>query len=329
MLGIDLSLTSAAVALSPGARLAFWDALTAPTLPLWLTLTRATTGSYFDASAVMQSAAINAARFDHDPLTGAARGLLVESSRANSAKYSQTFLNGAWTKDHSSIGVGLTGPDGVAGSAVKLIEDATTGNHQFYQLSVLAAGTCALKAIVKAAERTIAYVSAYDGTLTRIAYFDLATGLIAATSNATSPKITPMAQGFFEISAIVAPTAAASASVGAAAVSGTQGYAGNGSSGLYAFALQAEAGGYPTSYIPTTSAAATRAADALSLAAGYSGNPIIVETQSEATGAISRTLHNPGSGISALADVWLRKAAVYRIGTPTSVLNAIVAGGAW
>ncbi len=47
------------------------------------TLTRASTGTYVDASGVIQTAANDEARFDHDPATGESLGLLIEESRTN------------------------------------------------------------------------------------------------------------------------------------------------------------------------------------------------------------------------------------------------------
>ena len=47
------------------------------------TFTRSTTGTYFDANGVMQTAAINTPRFDHNPLTGEKLGLLIEEQRTN------------------------------------------------------------------------------------------------------------------------------------------------------------------------------------------------------------------------------------------------------
>ena len=48
-----------------------------------ITFTRASTATYFDATGTLQSAAIDAPRFDYDPDTLAARGFLIEEARTN------------------------------------------------------------------------------------------------------------------------------------------------------------------------------------------------------------------------------------------------------
>jgi hypothetical protein len=45
--------------------------------------TRASTATFIGSNGLIQSAAINAARFDHDPITLACKGLLIEESRTN------------------------------------------------------------------------------------------------------------------------------------------------------------------------------------------------------------------------------------------------------
>ena len=51
-----------------------------------ITFTRASTGSYFDATGTLQSAAIDSPRFDYDPSTLAAQGFLIEEARTNSIR---------------------------------------------------------------------------------------------------------------------------------------------------------------------------------------------------------------------------------------------------
>jgi hypothetical protein len=51
-----------------------------------ITFTRASTATFFDSAGVLQSAAIDAPRFDYDPSTLAAQGFLIEESRTNSIR---------------------------------------------------------------------------------------------------------------------------------------------------------------------------------------------------------------------------------------------------
>ena len=86
------------------------------------TFTRSTTGTYFDANGVMQTAASNTPRFDHDPVTGVAKGLLVEEQRTNLVKYS----NGSGGSPSNTYG-GVTATkvrqetrNGVTGSVITI-----------------------------------------------------------------------------------------------------------------------------------------------------------------------------------------------------------------
>jgi hypothetical protein len=70
-----------------------------------VTFTRASSATFVGSNGLIQSAAINAPRFDYDPVTLAPRGLLIEEQRANLATYSAAVGGTNWSA--SSLGAGV------------------------------------------------------------------------------------------------------------------------------------------------------------------------------------------------------------------------------
>jgi hypothetical protein len=83
-LGVGLGLPASAMGGGFGAAVS-WD-LKSGAVPSGLTVTRAGTATYFDSTGTLQSASTNVARFDYDPSTLAAKGLLLEGARTNSIR---------------------------------------------------------------------------------------------------------------------------------------------------------------------------------------------------------------------------------------------------
>jgi hypothetical protein len=95
-----------------------------------LTFTRASTATFINSSGLVASASTDVARFDHDPTTLAAKGLLIEGAATN---YATGFAAGAWGRTNingSGVGGALaneqTGADGVANTAARITTAATT-----------------------------------------------------------------------------------------------------------------------------------------------------------------------------------------------------------
>ena len=81
------------------------------------TYTRASTATYVDENGVLQVAAANQPRFDHDPVSGVCEGLLIESQRTNFLLWSRDLTQSAWRKVNASVALTATGADGTLNSA--------------------------------------------------------------------------------------------------------------------------------------------------------------------------------------------------------------------
>jgi hypothetical protein len=104
-----------------------------------ISFTRASAGWYFDSAGNLVQASTNEPRFDYDPTTLQARGLLIESASTNIAPYSRDFTNAAWAKTNITAALDVTGITGVANSASRLT--ATAGNGTALQTITSASAT--------------------------------------------------------------------------------------------------------------------------------------------------------------------------------------------
>jgi hypothetical protein len=92
-----------------------------------ITFTRASAAWYFNSAGNLTQAATNEPRFDYDPATLHARGLLIEGARTNIALHSRDFTQTAWVKTNITAALNVTGIDGVANSASRLTATASNG----------------------------------------------------------------------------------------------------------------------------------------------------------------------------------------------------------
>lgn len=242
-----------------------------------LTFTRASSATYFDSAGLLQTAANDVMRFDHDPVTLAPRGILVEAeARTNLITYSDDFANASWTKTGATISSdAITAPD--AGGADKIAEDTSTGEHGVLgsNVSYTSGTTYCLSAIVKAAERTLirALLPATAFGVNCAVVFNLSAGTAALVTGSASTvySITAFGGGWWRITLSAAATAtvsATSAQFRLVTTGTTASYTGTLGHGLYLWGAQLEAGASASSLIRTAGASTTRAADTLTFAIG-------------------------------------------------------------
>lgn len=231
-----------------------------------ITFTRASTATRTNASGIIESVSTNTARFDYNPTTLAPLGLLIEESRTNLFTYSEEFDNVAWTKTRATVTANaIVSPDGTA-DADKLVEDTTaTNSHLFSATITSTTGVNTFSIFAKAAERPRLQLRFAGGSDVRGAAFNLLTGTveaetISATTQANNPRITNVGNGWYRCS--IDSSGTGDTTVQGYLDNGTShSYTGNGTSGLYIWGAQLEAGAFATSYIPTVASQVTRATD--------------------------------------------------------------------
>ena len=222
--------------------------------------TRASSATFVGDNGLIQTAGNNVPRIDHDSLTRETKGLLVEGQRANLLPRSAEFDNVIWEKGGVTVGVDVTtSPDG-GPDADKLVEDATTGFHRTAQVVSLTAATHSLSFFAKAQERN--WVFGGDISEGRIAYFDLANGVVGFTAGGAVGSIVRYASNWYRCTVVFTTPAPSNNFIGVGLTIGdaTQSYTGSVGNGAFFWGAQLEVGASPTSYIPTVASQVTRSA---------------------------------------------------------------------
>ena len=226
----------------------------------------ATVGEYIPTTSTINSAP----RFDHNPTTGESLGLLVEEQRTNFATQSESFstwnVSGQGTTQ--STDVGIVAPDGSTGNVQLFTENLTTSNHRIYIGQSTGQTVHTHSVFVKNATGTRRlYLSSDNASGTRRNItFNLQTGALEQNDGDWSNVfITPLSNGWYRVGGTITDNGGSTLLVVGISDGLASSYPGDGTSGIYLWGAQLEAGAFPTSYIPTTTAAVTRSADVASI----------------------------------------------------------------
>ena len=240
-----------------------------------ITYTGADNGTYFDLAGVLQTSASDTARFNHNPSTLAALGLLVEEARTNDCLQSEVLTttwtipgsnttitdnagvapDGATTADDvehddnaETIQQTITVTDNTVVTVSAFVKQGTTGAHDFVKMS---------------------WMDESAGDNGFEAWFDISTGTVG-TAQATgtgsytsgSATITDVGSSWYRISAI--GQIVSGQTDGRFEIINTTADAvdtAEETNSVFWWGLQVEEGAFLTSYIATTTAAVTRSAD--------------------------------------------------------------------
>lgn len=224
-----------------------------------ITFTRASGATYFNSAGVLSTAANNEARFDYDPVTLAARGLLIEEQRTNLVFPSENFAAAPWSVYNATIVADAgTAPDGTL--TADRIDSSGAGIFRA-GVGVVNATAYTYSVFLKHVSGTgivnyIGFESFGAVPLAGTSSFNLLTGTVISNgAQVTASSITAFGNGWYRVSVTVTSTDVTTTLIN---------YAPAGDQFLM-WGAQLEQGAFPTSYIPTTTAAATRAADVASM----------------------------------------------------------------
>lgn len=242
-----------------------WNFMTG-ILPAGVAFSRNSVATYFDSNGLLRTAAVDEPRFAYDPATNALRGLVFEGTRTNIAIHSNDLTDASWIKSSATVTVEtVLAPDGTP--ANKLVESATSALHQISQTGrVLTGSTTYIRSVYAKGDgsgRMLFLDTDSYGNWVNVGSvkYNLDNGTIdSAGSSVEAYGIEACPNGWYRCwlaSTSIAAPAAVPFDIHLAVAAGTT-YLGDGTSGVYLWGAQLEAGAGPSSLIPTTSAAVTR-----------------------------------------------------------------------
>ncbi|UOF79243.1 putative tail fiber protein [Caudoviricetes sp.] len=258
-------------------------------------VTYETTPRSGDQVITTSAAAYYGPRFDYDPSTLAANGLLIEGARTNYAIYSEQFNDASWLKYNATVTANaVTSPDGTTTADLLY----PTGSSAFYGSVYRTTSTGTILSVyAKAAGFNYLCLWSIDGGA-GVAWFNLNTGAIGTVNAAYSATIQSVGNGWYRCSVRKNDDSVfTSTQIQACSADNSTTPTASGTNGIYIWGAQFEAASFPSSYIPTVASSVARSPDTFSIT-GYSSNLIEAYYTDEATGIASSLNYAAGTAPS-------------------------------
>ena len=223
------------------------------------TFSRNSAATRINKDGLIETVASGVSRLNYPLIDGVVNGCpshLLEPERTQKIQYSEAFNETYWTKSGLLTPTsGFVSPKGDL-SAFKLTEDSTLNNHRISVNGLIGSGTHTISVLAKANDRNWLLIR----NAANNAWFDVSNGVVGNVQSGTG-SIENYGNGWYRCS--VTMSSLSTPAIGIADNNDSYSYQGDGTSGIYIFGVQVEAGSYPTSYIPNygTAAGITRSAE--------------------------------------------------------------------
>jgi hypothetical protein len=239
--------------------------------PLPFDFDRASSATRVNKQGLIETVGTDKPRIDF--LNNTKGHLLLEPQRQNIVTDSEelTYFNSR--QDATTSSVSITNPKGESG-AVKFIPDSGTGGNRSISKNLTGlSGLQTFSVFAKKDELRYLFLRMRNAP-SDMAVFDLQNGVVSDTKEfnqlvANSAKIENYGNGWYRCSATFDPSGSGTAGQLTFSFSAdntgsvTNSFDGDGTSGLFLWGAQIEAGSYATSYIPTSGSAETRSGETL------------------------------------------------------------------
>jgi hypothetical protein len=235
------------------------------------TLTRASTATYVAQDGYLDTAGVDVARFDYDPMdatTMSGGGWLFEDAKTNLMARSESLDHVSWVATGCTITAdSLVAPDGATTMDV-IVEDGTTGAHGVARTSgtFVAGSRACLSCFALPINRNWLHLAADLAGGTSEAWFNISTGTVGTTSGAAAEYAYiegPYRDGRYRC-ALQLDTAGGDttvpARVEAADADASTSYTGTSQDSIAAWGIQVEVDEM-TSYIPAPTTTVARSQD--------------------------------------------------------------------